>query len=224
LLEKPPAVDKSLYVFSLSLDFIGIILASLVSAGFALAVVVYGVLSKMYSHPSIRLKKHPIISFLIVFIFQGGFVYWSSYLAMGGLELTKSINSEFVIAGVVCSCLIGASYPLTQVYQHEEDSNRGDRTLSLLLGINGSFLFSAVLFAVGALLMYVYWQRSGDLVNFWMFLLFIIPVLGVFITWILRLRKSRTAANYKNMSKMTLVSGIAMLLYFVCVWIRSLGT
>jgi 1,4-dihydroxy-2-naphthoate octaprenyltransferase len=55
-------------------------------------------------------------------------------------------SSHLLIAGAICSCLIGASYPLTQVYQHQEDSQRGDRTLSLLLGYKGSFMSSQARF------------------------------------------------------------------------------
>ena len=215
LLEKPPATDKSLYVFSLFLDLAGILLALLVSLEFTLAVFIYGLLSKLYSHPSVRLKKYPFISFLVVFIFQGAFVYWASYSAIAGEKLYDVWSTGFFIAGISCSCLIGASYPLTQVYQHEEDSKRGDRTLSIVLGINGTFAFAASLFLLATVLMYVYWTFQNRLENFWIFLAFIVPVLIVFVNWIVKLKKDSSQANFKNMSKMTIVSGAAMLLYFL---------
>jgi 4-hydroxybenzoate polyprenyltransferase len=215
LLEKPPAIDQSLYVFSLVLDCIGLALAFLVSIEFMLAAFLYGLLSKLYSHPAVRLKKYPIISFLVVFLFQGAFVYWTSYAAITGESLREVWSADFLIAGLICSCLVGASYPLTQVYQHEEDARRGDRTLSLLLGVNGTFVFSAFLFLSGTLLMYSYWLRQDQLQKFWLFLVFIIPVLAVFLSWIWQLRKDASEANFKNMSKMTMVSGLAMLLYFL---------
>ncbi len=215
LLEKPPATDKSLYVFSLVLDLAGILLALLVNIEFSLAVLIYGILSKLYSHPSVRLKKYPITSFLVVFIFQGAFVYWSSYSAMLGQSLIEVWDARIFTAGLICSCLIGASYPLTQVYQHKEDKERGDKTLSILLGVNGTFVFASLLFILAAVLMFVYWAEVGELRNFWLFVVFIVPVLFVFIKWIVRLRKDRSQANFKNMSKMTLVSGTAMLLYFL---------
>ena len=87
LLEKPPIVDKSLYWFSLLFDLIGFLLGLLVSFEFALATIIYGLLSKMYSHPSIRLKKNPIASFLVVFVFQGAFVYWTSMAGIAGQSI-----------------------------------------------------------------------------------------------------------------------------------------
>lgn len=215
LLENPPPTDKSLYIFSLFLDLTGIILACFVSVEFVAAVFIYGVLSKFYSHPSVRLKKYPVISFLVVFIFQGAFVYWTTYMAISKENLSDAWNNNFILAGLICSCLIGASYPLTQIYQHDEDAKRGDKTLSIVLGINGTLAFAALLFLSATVLMFIYWFRQGRIENFWVFLAFIVPVLFVFLNWILKLRKNKSAANYKNMSKMTLVSGVAMLGYFL---------
>ncbi|WP_256011007.1 UbiA family prenyltransferase [Desertivirga xinjiangensis] len=217
LLEKPPMTDKSLYQYSLGLDLIGVLLSFIVSVEFAIATLLYGILSKMYSHPSIRLKKYPVISFLVVFIFQGAFVYWLSYTAISGISILKVWNLSFFIAGLVCSCLIGASYPLTQVYQHKEDKKRGDITLSVILGIKGSFAFAALLFLLASVLIYWYWQLEHQIRNFWLFLLFIIPVLVIFLKWLLEVLKNEKNANFKNMSRMTLSSGTAMLIYFLIV-------
>ena len=214
LIEKPPMVDKSLYHFSIFLDVAGIILAAAVNWSLLIAVIIYGLFSKLYSHPSVRLKKYPIVSFLIVFIFQGACVYWSSYAAISGLDIFTGWNPNFLIAGLVCSFLIGATYPLTQVYQHEEDSKRGDRTLSLVLGVRGSFWFSAMMFVIASVLLWIYWYRLDMITNFWLFLVCVIPVLLFFCYWFLNVLKDPTQANFKNMSRMTLLSGTMMVVYF----------
>lgn len=214
LIESPPPVDKSLYNFSLLLDVIALLLSIIVGWILFFAVLVYGIISKMYSHPQFRLKKYPIISFLIVFIFQGAFIYWSTYASIGSFEWLSDWNFNFILAGLISSCLIGATYPLTQVYQHEEDSKRGDTTLSIILGIRGSFYFSAVLFLLSGILVYFYWQSLGLIQYFWLFLLIASPVLILFIKWFLAVYQDPAEANFKNMSRMTLVSSIMMLLYF----------
>ena len=221
LLEKPPVTDKSLYVFALMLDFVGIILSMFIGFEFVVAVTIYGLLSKMYSHPAVRLKKYPIISFLVVFIFQGAFVYWTSYCALSRISIFNKWDVSFVIAGVICSCLVGASYPLTQIYQHKEDADRGDKTLSIVLGIKGSFVFAGSLFLIAAGLMFYYWDYKDMMINFWIFILFILPVLIVFVQWILKVFKNPAEANFKNMSRMTLVSGSMMLLYFLVILIKE---
>src|SRR5690349_25042047 len=40
-------------------------------------------------------------------------------------------------------CLFGSLYPLTQIYQFDEDSSRGDRTLARILGVRTSLVISA---------------------------------------------------------------------------------
>lgn len=214
LIEKPPPVDKSLYYFSLTFDLIALILTLYVGWVLFFAVLIYGAFSKMYSHPSIRLKKYPFISFFIVFLFQGAFVYWSTYVSVSGMNTMYSWNLNFIIAGLICSCLIGATYPLTQVYQHEEDSKRGDKTLSLILGIRGSFYFSAVLFLLSGILLFAYWYRLDLMNNFWLFLIISGPVFILFISWFVEVYKNPDNANFKRMSRMTLLSGLLMLIYF----------
>jgi 1,4-dihydroxy-2-naphthoate octaprenyltransferase len=214
LIEKPPPVDKSLYYFSLTLDLIALILTIFVGWALFFAVLIYGTFSKMYSHPSIRLKKYPFISFFIVFVFQGAFVYWSTYASVSGMNTLYGWNLNFTIAGLICSCLIGATYPLTQVYQHEEDSKRGDKTLSLILGIRGSFYFSALLFLLSGILIFAYWYRLDLLTNFWLFLIISGPVFILFVSWFVEVYKNPDEANFKKMSRMTLLSGLLMLIYF----------
>ena len=214
LIKNPPMVDKSLYNFSLLLDLIALILSFLVNTGLFAAVLIYGILSKLYSHPSVRLKKYPIISFLIVFIFQGACVYWSSYAAVSGLNILNGWNLNYILAGLICSCLIGATYPLTQIYQHVEDAKRGDKTLSIVLGIRGSFWFSAALFIISIILMYAYWFRLAMMNNFWIFLICVAPVIIIFCTWFMKVYHDPKAANFKNMSRMTLLSSLMMLIYF----------
>jgi 4-hydroxybenzoate polyprenyltransferase len=222
LLEKPPAVDRSLYFLSLFLDLIGFLLSLLISLEFAAAVLIYGLLSKLYSHPSIRLKKYPIISFLVVFIFQGAFIYWTSFSAISNSSVFADWNVRYLVAGLICSCLIGASYPLTQVYQHEEDSRRGDRTLSLMLGVKGSFIFSAILFTIGTILVWIYW--NGNERYFYLYLLFIIPVLIKFFALAKSAWKDYRKASFKPVMALTTISGGMMLLYFLTILLLKIDS
>src|SRR5688572_19464666 len=59
-LKNPPPVTKELYYVSLLLDVAAVVLAMiLINKEFAIMVLVYGLISKAYSHPSVRLKKYP---------------------------------------------------------------------------------------------------------------------------------------------------------------------
>lgn len=212
LIKNPPKVDKSLYITAISLEWFGVLLCFLVNWQFAFGVIIYNLLSKAYSHPSIRLKKYPIISFLVVFIFQGGFIYLLCSYAFA--DVFFGFKADAFLAAIICSCLIGASYPLTQVYQHQEDQKRGDQTLSLLLGIKGSFLFSGIVFFIGLSLMFLYWIRQNELINFYVFAVLSSPILLYFLWWFKQVLKDSLNANFKNAMRMTLISGLVMLVYF----------
>src|SRR5688500_6701238 len=65
-LKNPPPVNKVLYYLSLSFDAIALILGYLmINLSFALMLLVYGLVSKAYSHPDIRLKKYPVTGWFI---------------------------------------------------------------------------------------------------------------------------------------------------------------
>lgn len=46
---------------------------------------------------------------------------------------TNDINTIFelkvILVGLLSSALLLGSYPMTQIYQHEEDTKRGDKTI-----------------------------------------------------------------------------------------------
>jgi 1,4-dihydroxy-2-naphthoate octaprenyltransferase len=51
----------------------------------------------------------------------------------------------------MAACTILALYPLTQVYQIDEDAARGDRTLAMVLGPAGSFAFAVAVLGLAGL-------------------------------------------------------------------------
>jgi len=216
-LKYPPKVSSNLFYTSIVLEWTGVMLALLVSMEFALCAIVYNSFSKAYSHPSVRIKKYPLLSFLIVFLFQGLFIYYSCYRALAP-EGTQETSAVW-IAGLVCSCLIGASYPLTQIYQHDEDARRGDRTLSMLLGIRGSFIFAGILFFVGSALLYYYWFSCNLQENFGVYLICLAPAIIYFIYWFYNCIKDPAKASFGRATVMTLISGLFMLVYFSWLWL-----
>jgi 1,4-dihydroxy-2-naphthoate octaprenyltransferase len=221
LLDKPPMVDISLYYFSLLLELTGFLAGLWVSWQFAFAVLIYGIMSKLYSHPKTRLKKYPVISFLTVFFFQGAFIYWTTFTAISNTSLFDYWSPDFIIAGAICSCLIGASYPLTQVYQHGEDGRRGDITISILLGYKGSFIFSGVLFGAGVVLSFIYWQMHLMPANFYFFLICCAPVFIFFNWWFYKVGQDTANANFTNAMRMNFISAGFILFYFLTLAVLS---
>src|SRR5258708_1640395 len=84
-LKNPPPVNKGLYDLSLIFDALAIILGFIkIGSLFAMMVLTYGLVSKAYSHPAIRLKKYPIGGWLVTGFFQGTFTFLMCYLGING--------------------------------------------------------------------------------------------------------------------------------------------
>lgn len=217
-LKHPPAVEKDLYTTSLVFDGVGILLALLISWQFAVMVFLYGVISKAYSHPSIRIKKYPWLSWLIAGIFQGFFTFWMCYIALNDSGFDVILQADIFIPAVLITLILMGFYPLTQIYQHEEDNKRGDLTLSYLLGIRGTFIFSAAVFLVAILGFLVYFKWFFGWQRFYLFLLFITPVLVYFNWWFLKVIKNPAKADYSHTMRLSMISSLSLSTFFILLY------
>ena len=168
-LEKPPPVNKYLFPLVVAFDLIGVIYAAWIHPYLAVLMGIYLLVSKAYSHDKVRLKKYPISSTLIVTSFQGAFIFLSVQYGMGE-PMESWLDLNHLLPAICSSIFLLGSYPLTQVYQHKEDDERGDRTISLMLGVNRTFLFSRICFILGTSyldfsLPYP-WKPDGDILFF----------------------------------------------------------
>ena len=149
-LRVPPPVTPGLLAFSLSVQAIGLGMAVYVGPLFALVYLGIAVLSVVYSHPRLRWKAKPVHALFVVAFGQGAAGFLAGLLATG--SDWSSMTSPRVVAGGLSATLSAVGlYPLTQLYQIEEDRARGDRTFAVAFGVNASFVFSLIcLGAAGA--------------------------------------------------------------------------
>ena len=218
-LENPPPVDKELLYVSLLFDLVGQLLCFLIIWQFALMVFIIGIMSKAYSHPAIRLKKYPILGLLTVAFFQGGWTYMMSLLAIDNLSFADLYNEKYLFAAGLCSMLLFGSYPMTQVYQHNEDGRRGDKTISRMLGIKGTFYWTISVFSIGTVGFFLYFLNYYSLTIALLYPVFMTPTLVYFLLWFLRVLKDEKAADFRstmNLNKISSLSFIALFsfLYF----------
>lgn len=216
-LEKPPKVEQDLLWISLAFDAVAVGLAFYFGWRFALMLFVYGLISKAYSWDKIRLKKLPITGWLAVGLFQGAFTYLSCTLAFNQLGFEDLLATEIWFPALLTSLLLMGSYPMTQVYQHEEDARRGDRTLSRLLGIRGTFHFTGLFFLGANVGFFVYFQQYHSLWYFLFFQAFLFPTLVFFGWWYLRVRKNSAAADFRSTMRLNLISSVSMIAYFTMI-------
>ena len=214
-LKRPPKVDVDLYQVSLIFDLIGILLALFISWWFVGMVLVYGLVSKAYSHPSVRLKKYPFASWLTAGIFQGYFTWIMVYAGLSGIVPWELGFFRAHFPALLSSALLLGSYPMTQIYQHEEDKERGDITLSLKLGILGTFYFVAFVFllANAGFLWYFYSSYSSQVL--FIYLGITGPILAYFLVWYLKVRKDLSLADFDNTMRMNFISSTCFNLFFL---------
>jgi 1,4-dihydroxy-2-naphthoate octaprenyltransferase len=89
--------------------------------------------------PPLRFKAVAGVDWVINMWGFGTFTPYAGWAATGRpLDLTHGLV-------LLAFCPLFASfYPLTQIYQFEEDRRRGDRTLALILGLKTSLIVSIV--------------------------------------------------------------------------------
>jgi hypothetical protein len=221
-LKNPPPVNKGLYYLSLLFDLIAITLGFLkVNPTFALMLLIYGAVSKAYSHPSIRLKKYPITGWIITGLFQGIFTFLMCYVGLNDFAIEDSLQSNVLIGGILTTIMLWANYPLTQVYQHEEDLKRGDITLSLKLGIRGTFLFSMICFTLAAVGFLFFFNRFYEgKYSIW-FLFALMPVLMYFMYWFSRVYRDQVYANYRHTMLLNFISATCLNAFFIYLFLDS---
>ena len=211
----PPKVTKELYYFSIALDGIGVLLALCIDLPTAISMLIYGLISKSYSHPSIRLKKRPMVSWIVVSVFQGYFVFLVTYWAIHDISIWRLTTSMIQIPALLTTMMLMSAYPITQVYQHNEDRERGDLTLSLRLGILGTFHFTALGFIITALGYASYFFYYQDSQTMLLYLILMIPLFIYYILWYQKVRKRIDTADYEHTMKLNRLSALCLNAFFL---------
>ena len=196
-LPDPPEPPSWLATVSALVMLTGIGLAWLVvGKAFALLVGSCVLLSILYSHPLTRLKSKPGLDLLVNMLgygagttlaglLAGRAAYFGAsgdacaaggwrFVSWPGLQGTAVEQVQAALSGgpgwfvLGFGLLFGSFYPLTQLYQVEEDLKRGDRTLCTQLGSRPA-LFLAIILGISAAVAFG-WGLSLRGVGWWLIL------------------------------------------------------
>jgi 4-hydroxybenzoate polyprenyltransferase len=197
-LRKPPPPPAGLAGFGLGLMLVGLLAAWLLPVGYRVAYAICVVLSILYSAPPFRLKAVPGADWLINMWGFGTLTPYAGWAATG-----LPLGPTGILVLLAFCPLFAALYPLTQIYQFEEDTRRGDRTLALTLGPRRSLLISlaAALLAFGIFALAA-WRTGWNPSESWRWLPLIVAAAGwalVLIPWLLRLNRMTARAHQHGM-------------------------
>lgn len=218
-LKSPPKPTRSLLIVSNILDLTAVVLAMMINPAFCGFVLIYIIASRLYSNRNIRLKKYPIKGFLIVFILQGAWIFIANFFAFDSSYMIA--EPQVVYSAIAASFFIGTVYPLTQIYQHESDEKDGVKTLSMVLGKRGTFVFSAIMFFLSTVFVYLTFNNDTSMENFILFNLIMMPATIYFLIWAFRSFRENRHVNFKNTMTMLVLSSVLNNVFFIILLIKK---
>src|SRR5947207_9185503 len=180
-LNAPPPLPRHLLAFSVALLAGGQLLAFALPPAFRVAYAICCLLSILYSVPPFRFKAVAGVDWVINMWGFGTLTPFATWAATGRL-----LDLGHALILLAFCPLFAGLYPLTQLYQVDEDRRRGDRTLALLLGTRTS-LAVAIACALAAFALFA-WAGARLAVGRWGGLL-ALPLaawLGVLVPWYAR--------------------------------------
>lgn len=221
-LEHPPPVTRSMYYASIVFDVAGLLICLFAGWKNMLIMSGYILFSKLYSWTGLRLKRHPIVGWLSVLFFQGGYTFMLSNMAASNDNSAAWFTRQHLECMLIASLMLAGSYPLTQIYQHEEDGRRGDYTISYKLGVRGTFILSSIFFAAVAAIVFHYFMRYYSAMQFYVFAGCLLPVVIYFSSWMIRCWRDASQADYRHAMMMNRISATCMIVCFsIILWLNQ---
>ena len=191
-LRAPPRPPRHLLAFSAALLAGGQLLSFALPPAFRIDYAICLVLSILYSVPPFRFKAVAGVDWVIN---MWGFGTLTPFAAWAATGRPLDLPHALVLLGF-CPLFAGL-YPLTQLYQMEEDRRRGDRTLALMLGMRAS-LAVAIASTVLAFALFA-WAAALLWVRAWLLVVPLILWLAVLLPWYRRRDALSAAAQQRGM-------------------------
>jgi 1,4-dihydroxy-2-naphthoate octaprenyltransferase len=217
-LKNPLQPTRQLFIVTVWMDITAVVISFFITWLFALGIFLYIIASRAYSYRKIRLKKFPITGYMTVVIFQGAVTF---FLVYHGADSNHTTHVP-VISIVASSLLIGGFYPLTQIYQHEDDIKDGVKTISYKLGYTGTFIFTGIVYALAFCMLGLQFFLNLEWARFIILQIFMLPILVYFFVWFRKVLKNKKEANFKNTMRMNLLASVCTNLGFITLLILHL--
>ena len=191
-LNAPPPLPRHLLAFSGALLAGGQLLAFALPAAFRIDYGICFALSLLYSVPPFRFKAVAGVDWLINMWGFGTLTPFAAWAATG-----RPLDAGHALVLLAFCPLFAGLYPLTQLYQLEEDRRRGDRTFALLLGMRAS-LAVAIACIVLAFALFG-WAAVLLPVRAWLLVVPLLAWLAVLVPWYRRRDALPPAGHQRGM-------------------------
>lgn len=219
-LVKPPPVTQALLPFSLMVQALGAVLAAFVNLPFLVIYLIIFGMGLAYSHPRIRWKSRPLAGLATVALGQG------ILASLGGWVCAKpdllALDGMSWLGILAVTMITTGFYPLTQIYQIDEDRARGDRTFAVWAGPQGVFTFAIATQSLAAILLVGMISRLLGPLDAFVVAIFYGALLSGTILWARRFDKTRVLDNYRRIMGINALTSLGFLgfivLHMVGIW------
>jgi 1,4-dihydroxy-2-naphthoate octaprenyltransferase len=216
----PPETTHDLFIFAVALQVAGLAILFFINRPLFVLGLIMGVVGNAYSYPGIRLKAYPLTSLLAVSIFQG-----MGGTAAGWLYAAEQWRSLFSSKGVLgmlaAALIITGFYPLTQIYQVEEDRKQGVISFAVRFGTWCFPLGIACMLSAAALMGYLAgryfgaWEAAAAVGG--------LVLLAAYIAlWWRRYDEDEVRTNYRWMMRLGYLMTGGFLAFLALVFIQGL--
>lgn len=143
-LKNPPKMKPWMRNASLILQLAGFLWSITLGLLYSLIYAVSILLFWLYSTPLARWKGKPVLSLIAI-----GFSTGTNSTILGALAAGMDFSWIMVTAGLGTALVMLSLYPVSQIYQLNEDKERGDTTFAIYYGLKGIRRFFSISFITG---------------------------------------------------------------------------
>ena len=140
-------------------------------------------------------------------------IFILTVIALNNIQWVE-LNATDHFGGLVSSIFLLGSYPMTQIYQHEEDRRNGIKTISILLGHKGTFVFTGLMFGFSMALFWTYYSMVERPQLFLLLLAFNFPTLVYFSIWFLKTLRG-SEPDFRSTMRLNFISSLFLNLFFI---------
>lgn len=210
-LKNPPKMTQWMRWVSLGFMFSGFVLITQQPLIYWVLYAISLFLFWAYSTPILRWKGHPILSVFVIAVSTGSNGFLLGRIA--GDARFEALGFLDWVAAVGVALMLTSFYPISQVFQMEEDQRRGDQTFAMRYGVRGVTRFFLSSFVLGTLLTGLALYPKQPLVAY----LIVFPAMGslFYVRNILSRLEEPDEQSYRSVMNIKYVTSVSFVSFLI---------
>ncbi|MEX0684647.1 MAG: UbiA family prenyltransferase [Balneolales bacterium] len=204
-LKHPPGMTKWMHPASLMLQFFGLLLALPLGYYYSGVYLISMIMFWLYSTPLAKWKGRPWLSMVAISVSTGVCAFLLGHFALGG-----SPDPWLLLPATGCSLILLSLYPVSQIFQMDEDLERGYHTFAITYGLQGIKRFFVAAFTTGIFIIGFTLRWVDDQIA--LIFLMVSGAAGILIALQLKQIKG-VESDYERVMKMKYVTSFAFVLF-----------